>query len=319
MFEIAYQIPIYRSLLHRLQAQVQPITRSLLRIDLSIVPDFRWDEKIHGTAETFLIIVEDVDGEIILFHDSFVLRQQYVEHEHSVTLTVPMFEPVPPNYYISIISDHWLHAETRLPISFKHLILPEKFPPPTPLLDLQALPLSALHNKEFENIYSSTIQTFNKIQTQVFQALYTTDENVFIGAPTGSGKTICAEFALLRLWSKREQPRAVCIEPYQEMVEQRVAEWRRKFSGLQGGKEIVSLTGETSADLRLLEKGDVIICTPAQVSQQHFPEACYLSVIWESGMSFRGGGGNGKTSRISVYSLPMKCNSSVVRSVRRTK
>ncbi|KII91381.1 hypothetical protein PLICRDRAFT_135522 [Plicaturopsis crispa FD-325 SS-3] len=248
----------------QLKAQVQPITRSLLRIDLSIEPDFRWDEKIHGTAETFLITVEDVDGEIILFHDSFVLRQRYAEDEHNVTLTVPMFEPVPPNYYISIVSDRWLHAETRLPISFKHLILPEKFPPPTPLLDLQALPLSALHNKDFESIYSSTIQTFNKIQTQVFQALYTSDENVFIGAPTGSGKTICAEFALLRLWSKREQPRAVCIEPYQEMVDQRVAEWRQKFSKLQGGKEIVSLTGETSADLRLLEKGDVIVCTPTQ-------------------------------------------------------
>jgi pre-mRNA-splicing helicase BRR2 len=250
----------------RLQAQVQPITRSLLRIDLSIVPDFRWEEKIHGGAETFLIMVEDVDGEIILFHDSFVLRQRYAEDEHNVTLTVPMFEPVPPNYYISVISDRWLHAETRLPISFKHLILPEKFPPVTPLLDLQALPLSALHNKEFEAIYSSSIQTFNKIQTQVFQALYTSDENVFSGAPTGSGKTICAEFALLRLWSKREQPRAVCIEPYQEMVDQRVKEWRDKFAQVQGGKEIVSLTGETSADLRLLEKGDVIICTPTQAS-----------------------------------------------------
>jgi pre-mRNA-splicing helicase BRR2 len=210
-------------------------------------------------------MVEDVDGEIILFHDSFVLRQRYAEDEHNVTLTVPLFEPVPPNYYISIISDRWLHAATRLPISFKHLILPEKFPPPTPLLDLQPLPLAALHNKEFETIYSSTIQTFNKIQTQVFQALYTSDENVFIGAPTGSGKTICAEFALLRLWSNSEQPRAVCIEPYQEMVDQRVTEWRHKFSKLQGGKEIVSLTGETSADLRLLEKGDVIVCTPTQV------------------------------------------------------
>ncbi|TFK70690.1 Sec63-domain-containing protein [Pluteus cervinus] len=272
-------IPNAGKLVHRLvhsfpklhlQAQVQPITRSLLRIDLQITPDFEWDEKHHGTAETFLILVEDVDGEIILFSDTFVLLQKYARSggrdgdEHNVTITVPMFEPVPPNYYISVISDRWLHAETRLPISFKHLILPEKFPPPTPLLDLQALPLSALHNPEFEAMYSSTIKTFNKIQTQVFQALYTTDENVFIGAPTGSGKTICAEFALLRLWSKKEQKRAVCIEPYQEMVELRVKEWEAKFKNLQGGKEIVSLTGETSADLRLLEKGDVIVCTPAQ-------------------------------------------------------
>jgi pre-mRNA-splicing helicase BRR2 len=210
-----------------------------------------------------------VDGEIILFHDQFVLRQRYAEsreNEHNVTLTVPMFEPVPPNYYVSVISDRWLHSETRLPISFKHLILPEKFPPPTALLELQPLPLSALHNKEFEEIYSSTIKTFNKIQTQVFQALYTQDENVFIGAPTGSGKTICSEFALLRLWSKRDSPRAVCIEPYQEMVDQRVDEWRRKFSQVQGGKEIVSLTGDRSADLRLLERGDVIVCTPTQAS-----------------------------------------------------
>lgn len=250
----------------RLQAQVQPITRSLLRIDLTIVPDFQWDEKIHGGAESFWIVVEDVDGEVILFHDTFILRQRYAQDEHNLTLTVPMFEPVPPNYYISLISDRWLHAETRLPISFKHLILPEKFPPPTPLLDLQQLPLSALHNKEFESIYSSTIQTFNKIQTQVFQALYTTDDNVFIGAPTGSGKTVCAEFALMCLWSKRDQARAVCIEPYQEMVDQRVIEWSAKFKTVQGGKEIVSLTGETSADLRLLEKGDLIVCTPSQVS-----------------------------------------------------
>jgi len=42
---------------------------------LFIVPDFCWDEKIHGTAETFVIVVKVVDEEAILFYDSFVLRQ----------------------------------------------------------------------------------------------------------------------------------------------------------------------------------------------------------------------------------------------------
>jgi hypothetical protein len=50
--------------------------------------------------------------------------------------------------------------------------------------------------------------TSHYCSTQVFQALYTSDENVFIGAPRGSGKTICAEFALLRLWSKKDNSMA---------------------------------------------------------------------------------------------------------------
>ncbi|KAF9504854.1 hypothetical protein BS47DRAFT_1400954 [Hydnum rufescens UP504] len=58
--------------------------------------------------------------------------------------------------------------------------------------------------------------------------------NVFISAPTGIGKTICTEFALLRLWSKSDAPCAVCIEPYQDVVDQRVSEWQEKFGNLQG-------------------------------------------------------------------------------------
>ena len=149
------------------------------------------------------------------------------------------------NLYCPTIMYQWYLTagcmQTQVPISFKHLIPPEKFPPPPPLLDLQALPLSALHIKEFE----------------------------FISTPTGSSKTICAEFALLHLWSKCDQTCAVCIEPYQEMVDQWVAEWHCKFSKVQGCKEIVSLTGESSANLRLLEKGNMIVCTPTQVKPLH--------------------------------------------------
>lgn len=66
-----------------------------------------------------------------------------------------------------LVSDRWLGSETVLPISFRHLILPEKYPPPTELLDLQPLPLSALNNKLFQSVFEQkNISVFNPIQTQ---------------------------------------------------------------------------------------------------------------------------------------------------------
>ncbi|CAG8503773.1 2964_t:CDS:2 [Ambispora gerdemannii] len=247
-----------------LKSFVQPITRSLLKVELTITPDFQWDDNIHGTGEAFWILVEDVDGEVILYHDSFILKRKYAEEDHVITFTVPLFEPLPPNYFISVISDRWLHCETKLPVSFRHLILPKKYPPHTELLDMQPLPVTALRNPEFESVYNTWVDKFNPIQTQVFNALYNSDENVFVGAPPGSGKTVCAEFALLRLWSKPNPGRCVYIAPFQEVVNQQVAEWQQKFGNIQGGKNIVALTGELSADLKLLEGGDVIFATPTQ-------------------------------------------------------
>ncbi|SJX63979.1 probable ATP dependent RNA helicase [Sporisorium reilianum f. sp. reilianum] len=245
-----------------LQAFFQPLTRSLLHVQLTITPDFQWDEKVHGGAQSFWIMVEDVDAEIVHYADQFLLLRKYAEQEHTVDFTIPMTEPIPPNYYISVVSDRWLHSEVRLPISFKNLILPEKFPPHTPLLELQPQPVAALNDGAAQELYAKAFQHFNKVQTQTFHALYGSDDTVFVGAPTSSGKTVCAELALLRLWKDEDAGRAVCIVPYDSMVAPRVAEWKAKFGAYQDGKEVVGLTGETSADLRLLEMADVVICTP---------------------------------------------------------
>ena len=248
------------------QAQAQPMTRSMLRVELTITPNFQWDDEVHGSAESFWIMVEDCDGEDILFYDQFLLRKDYAtaeSNEHLVDFTVPITDPMPPNYFISVVSDRWMHSETRLPISFQKLILPEKFPPHTQLLDLQPLSVAALKSKDYSNLYEDWTY-FNKIQTQTFNSLYTTDDNVFVGAPTGSGKTVCAEFALLRHWSKPGIGRAVYIAPFQELVDIRYQDWQKRLSHLRGGKEIVKLTGETATDLKLLEKGDLILATPTQ-------------------------------------------------------
>lgn len=61
-----------------------------------------------------------------------------------------------------------MHSEAVLPVSFRNLILPAKYPPHSELLDLQPLPVSALQNPDYEAVYSKRgIRFFNPIQTQV--------------------------------------------------------------------------------------------------------------------------------------------------------
>lgn len=248
------------------QAQVQPMTRSMLRVELTIAPNFVWDDSLHGNAEAFWIVVEDCDGEEILFHDNFILRRDFAVGdmtEHLVDFTVPITEPMPPNYFISLISDRWMHSETRIPVSFQKLVLPERFPPHTELLDMQPVPTQALRRKEYTALYPQW-DRFNKIQTQVFKSLYESDDSVFVGAPAGSGKTVCAEFALMRHWNTQDAGKAVYIAPVKEIIDGRLADWQERLSSMHGGKIISTLTGETTADLRILDRSDLVLATPSQ-------------------------------------------------------
>ena len=62
---------------------------TLVRIDLLIIPDFRWDENVHGGAETF-VIMEDVDGEAVLFNDvNGTLEMSTMSHVRARSTQLP--------------------------------------------------------------------------------------------------------------------------------------------------------------------------------------------------------------------------------------
>ena len=54
----------------------------------------------------------------------------------------------------------------------------------------------------------------------MFNAVYNGDDNIFIGAPTGSGKTIIAEFAMLRMLSQTPDGRCVYVTSLEALAEQ---------------------------------------------------------------------------------------------------
>ena len=238
---------------------VQPITRTILRVQLTITCLFEWNDKYHGTVDPWWIWIEDAENEHIYHTEYFLLNKKQKDGPIQLNFTIPIFEPLPPQYFIHAISDRWLGAETVVPMSFKHLILPHQHPPHTELLDLQPLPVTALHNADWESLYKFT--HFNPIQTQVFHTLYHTNHNVLLGAPTGSGKTITAEIAIFKLLRDNPNLKVVYIGPLKALVRERLIDWSNKF-GKKLGKKVIELTGDYTPNIRALQTADIVVTTP---------------------------------------------------------
>lgn len=170
------------------ETSIHPITRTVLRVKITLTANFRWNDRMHGTSEPFWLWIEDPNHNHIYHFESFNLqkKQAKMREPQLVVFTIPIFEPLPSQYIVRLLSDRWLGVEFSHAISFKHLILPDQHAPHTELLDLDPLPVTALKNAQFESLYS--FSHFNPIQTQIFHCLYHTDNNCLLGAPTGRVK-----------------------------------------------------------------------------------------------------------------------------------
>ncbi|KAK1895019.1 Activating signal cointegrator 1 complex subunit 3 [Dissostichus eleginoides] len=127
--QCAHQIPAIT-----MEANIQPITRTVLRVRLVITPDFRWHDQVHGSVgEPWWLWVEDPINDHIYHSEHILLQKKQVvsEEPQHIVFTIPIFEPLPSQYYIRAVSDRWLGAEAVCIINFQNLILPERHPPHT--------------------------------------------------------------------------------------------------------------------------------------------------------------------------------------------
>ena len=243
------------------EAEMQPLNRDVLRMKLFLYPEFRWNDRHHGTSEAYWVWVENSETSEIFHHEYFILSRKKMNDNHELNFTIPLSDPIPAQIYVKVISDRWLGAETVHPVSFQHLIRPDTESVYTDLLDLQPLPVTALKNPLLEEIYAQRFQFFNPMQTQIFHTLYHTDANVLLGSPTGSGKTIACELAMW--WAFRERPgsKVVYIAPMKALVRERVLDWGKRLAPAMGLK-LVELTGDNTPDTRTIRDADIIITTP---------------------------------------------------------
>ena len=64
--------------------------------------------------------MEDSDSEHIYHTELWTLTKKMMsEPALRVAFTIPVFEPLPSQYYVKAISDSWLGSESLLAVSFK--------------------------------------------------------------------------------------------------------------------------------------------------------------------------------------------------------
>lgn len=266
--------------------RVQPVTRSLLRIEVVLTADFRYDFKVHGFGESFWVWVEDADSERLLHVEPFYLRGSLAgDEEHVLSFLVPITSPVPPQYFVRCVSERWIAPSTVVPVSFRDLILPKKFPPHTDLLDLQPRTVrdafrvvapadgkvAQVENLEVFNEaltglrrgFQRRFAHFNAIQSQCFPTLFESDGNCVIAAPPGSGRLVCAELAIARLFSHNPNARAVFLVGRGDVVVKRRIRELKEGVGRDLALDVQEMTGESNLDLPVLKKvGVIAVATP---------------------------------------------------------
>lgn len=95
----------------------------------------------------------------------------------------------------------------------------------------------------------------------VLTQIYESDENVVVTAPTGSGKTVVFELAILRMLEYDPSAKAVYMAPTKSLCSERFRDWTSKLSKL--GVTCIELTGDTEySSLKDAKMANIIVTTP---------------------------------------------------------
>nr|WJN24859.1 meiosis specific DNA helicase [Tranzscheliella williamsii] len=102
---------------------------------------------------------------------------------------------------------------------------------------------------------------FNAVQSTCLPSVLEGGSNIVMSAPTGAGKTVIFELALIRMLMEDSQTtKAVYLAPTKALCAEKTRDWSRRFGQLGCG--VTELTGDSVHGLHIARKSRVIVTTP---------------------------------------------------------
>ena len=159
------------------------------------------------------------------------------------------------------------------------------------------VPIANVFGGAHRHARSFPFASFNRMQASLLPSLLHSRASIVVSAPTGAGKTVIFSLAFVAMIKQLREKlssggrfqsgasKAVYIAPLKSIVEERMADWRRRYSPL--GLKVVELTGDSASEftgrdfMRMIDQADLLIATPEKlesVSRRSTPRqrACFL-------------------------------------------
>ncbi|XP_062285176.1 probable ATP-dependent DNA helicase HFM1 [Scomber scombrus] len=143
-------------------------------------------------------------------------------------------------------------------------------------------PVSEIPAK-FRSVFSE-FPFFNYVQSKALDDVLYTGKNFVACAPTGSGKTVLFELAIIRLLMETSEPwrdvKAVYMAPIKALCSQCFESWRKKFGPL--GLNCKELTGDTEIDdFFEIQDSHIILTTPEKWDSmtRKWKDNCLLQLV----------------------------------------
>ncbi|XP_077394104.1 putative ATP-dependent DNA helicase HFM1 isoform X2 [Festucalex cinctus] len=125
---------------------------------------------------------------------------------------------------------------------------------------------------------------FNYVQSKALDEILYTDKNFVACAPTGSGKTVLFELAIIHLLMETTEPwrgvKAVYMAPIKALCSQCFENWTKKFGPL--GLNCKELTGDTEIDdFFEIQDSHIILTTPEKWDSmtRKWKDNCLLQLV----------------------------------------